>query len=264
MAQSHEDNPAAETLVSVSDRFVRNQLKQARVALDNDDLEEARNYFQRALDIEALHLERENEIRQELKRYGELVTKREPPHWELAYQGLDLLVALELQNDETIIWRRDLQLKQANYLLEHKQQNESFDIFRALIAEHEQSSDRDEILAKIATILRENISHRAANYEWDSLSNMIKSIEELWPPGDGLHQWLETISKALAVAAQAPAKYKAEIEQLKRDKEELEGELARANQAKQRKQNQIYAVAGIFVIFYLILIWQLLSISGAL
>jgi flagellar biosynthesis regulator FlbT len=245
MAQSQEDTPAEETLVSVSDRLVRTHLKQARAALASDDLEEARDYFQKALDVEAVHLRREDEIRQELKQYGERVSNREPPNWDLAYQGLDLLVALELQNDETDTWRRALKLKHAKYLLERKQQDESFDIFRALIAEHEQSTDRDEILARISSILRENISRRAADHEWDSLSNMIKSIEELWPPGDGLHQWLETISEALAVAAQAPAEYKEQL-----------------NQEKQRRQNLIYAVVGIFGLFYVVLLILWVVSSG--
>lgn len=249
MTQTHDGTTGENIATSVPDRLVRNFLKQAHAALNTNDLQEARNLFQKALEVEGANTDRENEIRQELKRYSERVTKQEPPDWELAYQGLDLLSALGLQSGETDTWRRDLKLEQAKYLLERKQQNESFDIFGALIAEHEQSSDRDEILARISSILRENISRRAANHEWDSLRKMIGSIKELWPQGDGLHQWLETISEALKEAfEEAPAKYEAEIEQLKR---KLEG----MHQAKQSRQNMLYAVSGIFVIFYFVLLY---------
>jgi tetratricopeptide (TPR) repeat protein len=177
-------------------------LKQAKIALHSDNLEEARDLFEKALAVAGEHPERADTIRQALKGYSD----QSPPDWEKAYGALGVLEALGLQNEDTRQWRRDFQLREADFYLGQKKLDESFNIFGTLMTKEQAPDDSDALKAKISGIVRRNLLEQARNHESDLLRLIIQRFTEIarpWlEPGDELSEWLETISGTLEAISQ--------------------------------------------------------------
>lgn len=218
-------------------QLVETRLDMAHQALTAGELDKAQGFFERALEVKGDHPERVARIQDYLKQYSDKVVQEASPNWAEAHQALNLLNTLNLQNEQTTLWDRKLWLKQADYQLKQKNLDESFGIFKNLMADGEQSADQDKLKAEISRIVRDNISYHANHREWALLGQIIQRFQELWPVDDELHGWLQTISEAMVPVDQA-AKDKAEIENLK-------GQLEKA---QQRSQMIIYILSAISIL----------------
>jgi hypothetical protein len=230
-------------------RLIETRLKLAQEALAADNLNEAQDFFKKALEVEGNYPERAPKIRQHLKSYSDQLAARTPPNWDLAHHALELLASLKLEDSETRTWQRELWLKQADFLLGEKDLNHSFKIFSELLAGSQRTSNQDELKGEISRIVRENISQQAKQGDLLLLDQIIAGVRELQLAGDELHAWLETISKALSAAGNAA---RAREQQLKQEFEDQLKEL-------RRKQNIIYALIGIFVLAAIVYIIFILA-----
>ena len=221
-------------------QLVQTRLEMAQQALAVGELANAQSLFEKALEVKGDHPEREVKIRDSLKQYSDEVAKQSPPNWNEAHCALNLLGTLKLQDDQTSLWERKLWLQQADYYLKQKNLDESFEIFKNLMAGGERATDQDKLKAEISRIVRDNISYHAAQSEWSLLGRIIQRFQELWPVEDELHGWLQTISEAMVPVDKA-ALDKAEIETLRH---QLEDRI----QAQQRSQKIIYALTAISIL----------------
>lgn len=218
-------------------QLVETRLDMARQALTAGELDKAKGLFEKALEVKGNHPERVTQIRDALKQYSDNVVNQASPNWDEAHRALNLLNTLSLQDHQTSLWGRKLWLKQANYRLKQKNLDESFEIFKNLMADGEQSADQDKLKAEISRIVRDNISHHANNREWALLGQIIQHFQELWPVDDELHGWLKTISEAMVPADQAA-----------KDKEEIENLRSQLEKAQQRSQIIIYILSAISIL----------------
>ncbi|HXW00587.1 MAG TPA: hypothetical protein VEC93_19375, partial [Anaerolineae bacterium] len=124
-------------------QLVQTRLDMAQQALDAGELDKAQGLFERALEVKGDHPERVIRIRDYLKQYSDNAAKQTPPSWDEAHRALNLLDTLKLQDDQTSLWDRKLWLKQADYYLKQKNLDESFEIFKNLMAGGERSADQD-------------------------------------------------------------------------------------------------------------------------
>jgi len=235
MDEMQADHTEHETVVTISDRLVRTSIKQARTKLEEDDFEQAQQFFQEALEVDGEHLGRAMMIRRELKNHSDqLVSEPNSFNWEKAHRSLEMLEDLGLGDEETDGWRRSLCLRQADYYLDQGNLDQSFEIFRELMEEGQLPDDSDELKAQISDTVRRNLLSQARKHEWDSLREIIRRFTEIDKPvlkqGDELSEWLETISGTLEAISQA------------------DEDAQRKLKAEQRRRKVITAILSILVV----------------
>jgi hypothetical protein len=185
-------------------KLVQNRLKQAEQALETNNLAEAQNSFEKALEVEGEHPDRVDQIRQSIVKHSDRIASQPNPDWHLARNTLNLLKTLALENDQTELSQQNLWLKQADFLLEKGNIDESFDIFSKLVNDEEkQQADQEGLKASILDIVRDNVARNAIQGEWDSLSNIIERVRAIWSTEDKLYDWLGTFSEVMINVAQA-------------------------------------------------------------
>lgn len=216
-------------------RLLQHYLSRAQKALDADNLEEAQEFFEKALGVEGNHPDRELDIRQALTEYSDRIIALNPPDWELAEQALGILSFLQLENEETRAAQRHFKLKRAQFLLDRKNDLEaSFNIFADLMASAERLGVQDQLKADIARIICDYVSQRANDNQWSRLGQVFERARSVWTSDDGLHDWLEAVSKILEAADQAQAKHLQRLE--------------KAQRSQQRFRALLYALVFIFVL----------------
>jgi hypothetical protein len=196
-------------------KLIQTRLKRAQEALSANNLEEAQNFFNKALVLKEHSPDLVFDIRKVVKQYSDQVVEQPPPNWDLAYRALELLGSLKLQDDETRTWEYDLKLKQAQFLLgKGENLDESFNIFADLMVIAEQQGVQDKLKADIAHIVRIYVSQRAPQQEWSLLGRVFKRVSKMWTADNGLNDWLESISKTLEAAVQAQAEHIQRLEKI--------------------------------------------------
>ena len=201
---------------------VQTRLKMVQQALDEDNLEEAQEKLTRALEVPGEHPERAEQIRDMLKAYSDRISTQTTPEWAKAHSALNHLDVLGLQNDDTCLWQRELSFEQARFLLNEKELDASFEIFKNLLNDQTPPSDLDEINVTISNIVRENITQLAEESQLELMSNVINRVQQLMPADDELSRWLKTISLAVEKAS---AKYQEQIEALNQSSSEYQNKL---------------------------------------
>lgn len=192
-------------------KLVQNRLKMVQQALDEDNFEEAQEKLARALEVPGEHPDRAEQIREMLKAYSDRISTQPTPDWNKAHSALNHLDDLELRNDDTCLWQRELSFEQARFLLNEKELDASFEIFKNLLNDKTPPSDLDEINVTISNIVRENITQLAEESQLELMSNVINRVQQLLPADDELSRWLKTISLAVEKAS---AKYQEQLEAL--------------------------------------------------
>ncbi|MCB0168677.1 MAG: hypothetical protein KDI79_30905 [Anaerolineae bacterium] len=258
-----EESPAEETLVGIPDRLAQNLLKQACAALDNDQLDEAKVLFIRVLDIEGVRVDQKNAVRQNLKTYSDEYTQREPPDWTLAHGLFALGNDLDLQNEDTQVWHRDLWLKQADFLLDQEDIDDGFEIFKDLNADDQPAPMLADTKAKISKVVLDNIAKRADSQNWSYLNKVIGKVkQELSNPDEELYVWLDTIGKVLAAVNQATDQIKGRQSQLTQKLEIANQQTQQLQTDLQHKQNFVNVLIGLIVVTVVVYIgfaWMYLT-----
>ena len=204
MEPAYEDSKE-ETQIDITRSLVDNRLDQAQDALAANDLDTAQSHFKRAIRVEGEHTDRAASIiRPMLKDYSDRLTDQYPPDWKNAHRALELLDSLELQDEDTREWQRELWLKQADFLLRNQKLNNSFNIFQRLLDEEGAGDESDELKREISRIVRVNLLRQAEQRDdLGLLPQIVERFQPLSPSGDELNEWLETISLTLAARSRA-------------------------------------------------------------
>ncbi len=247
MEPAYED-PKEETQVDIARSLVDNRLDQAQDALAANDLDTAQSHFERAIRVEGEHPYRTARIiRPMLKDYSDRITDQDPPDWENAHRALDLLDSLELQDEDTREWQRDLWLKRADFLLRNQKLDDSFNIFQRLMDKEGSGNESDELKREISRIVRVNLLRQAEQRDdLGLLPQIVERFQPLSPSGDELNEWLETISLTLAARSQAA--------------DELREELKREIRRNRSFMIAVVAIIVLAVVAYLVVLVILPSI----
>lgn len=257
-----EDDIVQETQEDLMARLVSNQLKQAERAMEQNKLNEAAEFFKKALQVPGRRPERDADIRQILHQYSANYAKARPePHWDLAHKTLNLLNDLGLANNESQEWRRELHLEEARFKLQQQDFGQSVATFASLLQEADPST-KQPLKHKITIIGREYITQHTAVNDWPLLHKLIKDFQPLEASLPDLHEWLKTIAKLLTAAEeqqqehqerfqsmdQALAERKEVVSQQRQEINQLTTQLKQQKDAKQRYQlyNRLL-LAGIII-----------------
>jgi hypothetical protein len=217
----------SQTLQKPRIRLVQNLIKQAELALTSGHLSEAQHYFEKALGVHGVQIDREYQIRQRIEDHSTCIIQQTDDNWAQAREALDLLDSLGLSDYQTKTWQRDLKIKEAELSLKKGNTSESFEIFTRLLTEEEEFVGQIDLRAKIIDVIRRHIPHFAARGEWVLVEDMIGRIQSIWSTEGQLDNWLGTFSKTVRTATQAQDQSQAQIQQLTQQTETLSKSHAR-------------------------------------
>jgi uncharacterized membrane protein len=233
--------------------FADAKINQAEKALKANDLDQAQQYFMRALEAtQEDPSDTRDKIRQTLKaRSDEIIREgdEDPTKWQRAHKVLDLLDSLKLQDEETPAWRYHLWMDQADFHLEREELDKSFEIFSGLLKTEQSGADSDALQAEISRRVRSNILREAEQSNWPLLNRIVDSFKPLRPTGDELNEWLETISHTLKAMSQDAEKAQQERRELQQALEQTEQQL---HQEQRSRRNMRIAVVWIVIVAVII------------
>jgi hypothetical protein len=250
--------PQEKTEESIPGKYVKNQINLAKKALEANNLEQAQEYFRTALDVQGYDPGRTAEhIRQAVKaRSDEIIQEgaEDPTKWQCSHEVLDLLDSLELQNEKTPVWRRDLWLEQADFHLEREELDKSFEIFSTLLKTKQSTADSDVVQAEISRRVRSKILREAEQSNWPLLTRIVDGFKPLRAPGDELNEWLETISHTLKAMSQDAEKAQQERRQLQQALAQTQQQLRQEQRARHNMRIAVVSIVVAAVMIAIVLI----------